>query len=134
MFKTANAIAVIKQSLQGSFNNSVTFPEHVKSVKSVGVTGYEVDLQTNKVTYYFEDKTIYTEPLPLLKSNFMPSLFAKKDVAAAVKDIQKKAIDYSTFLDKIVTAGTKSYDVNIEEGMVIYKGESDQHIENFPKL
>jgi len=135
MFKLpSNAIAVIKGSLQASLKNTVTFPEHVKTIASVGVTRYEVDLRNYKVMYHLADGTIHTETLPSVNSQFNSQFFAKIEVKAAITDIQKQTIDYTTFLNRIVSAGTKSYGVNIDEGKVIYQGEDDNYIEEFPKL
>ena len=52
----------------------------------------------------------------------------------AVTEIQKKEIDYPTFLNRIVSAGSIGYEVNIDEGKVVYHGENDNYTEGFPKL
>lgn len=128
-----NAVSVIKKSLEASFKNKATFPEHVKTVASVGVTSYAVDLVKSKVIYYLADGQTHTETLPSTLSQPNIHFFAKTEVKKAITEIQKQAIDYPTFLNRIASAGTKGYEVDINEGKVTYRGENDKHIEEFPK-
>jgi uncharacterized protein YbcV (DUF1398 family) len=114
----------------------VTFPEHVKAVASVGVTRYQVDLINHQATYHLIDGTTHTESLPRLQNNCKPSFFSEANVKAAVTAIQKKMIDYPTFLNQIASSGTKGYEVDLTEKEVTYFGEEEQnkYIEKFPGL
>ena len=129
-----NAIKTIHDSLKGSFNNTVTFPEHVKAVVAVGVIRYEVDLVKKIIIYHFSNNTTHQEILPHAFQMVPNSLFVLEAVKAAITAIQKKQIDYPTFLNQIMVAGTECYEVDITAGHVIYSGHQDQHVEKFPAL
>lgn len=129
-----NTIAAIKKSLHAGFKGQTTFPEHVKTIADVGVTRYIVDMLQSKVIYHFADNDIHTETLPATYKQYNFSFFDPSAVKNAIKEIQQQAIDYPTFLERIASAGTKSYEVNITKGRIIYQGENDRCIEEFPKL
>lgn len=131
---TTNAITIIKESLTASLNGTATFPEHVKAVTSVNVTRYEVNLIEKSATYYFADGKVHIETLPTITTNTPIKNFRQPEVKAAITDIQSKLIDYPTFLTRILSAGTKSYVVDIDKGQVVYLGQDDQHVELFPRI
>lgn len=128
----ADAITVIKGSLEASFNNQATFPEHVKTVASVGVTRYEIDLLNHQAKYYWQDDTSHTIALPAMAPPSDANSFSKPAVKAAIAEIQQGAIDYPTFLKRIIAAGIKGYEVNIDAGKVVYQGETENYTEAFP--
>ena len=129
-----DAINLVKHSLQACLENKATFLEHVKAVASVRVVSYEVDLLARKVIYQFAEGESHVESLPPTKAHFDPGFFAKDIVRSAIEAVRAQSIDYPTFLDRIVSAGTKGYEVNFDEAKVTYKGESENHIEVFPKF
>ncbi|MFW2570637.1 DUF1398 family protein [Legionella sp. 29fVS95] len=133
MKPSTEAIAFIKQSLEGCFNNTIIFPEHVKTLAEMGVIRYEVDLQANRIHYYFNDKTTHMEEIALNQAP-MSNHFDKESVQKTISAIQQQMIDYPTFLKRIMAAGTQQYIVDIIAQQVIYLGKEEQLIEDFPKI
>lgn len=132
MKPSTEAIAIIKQSIKGCFNNKIIFPEHVKKLAEMGVIRYGVDLKANRIHYYFNDKTTHIEEITLNRS-VISNHFDKELVKKTIVAIQQQTIDYPTFLNRIVAAGTQSYVVDIIAQHVIYQGKEEQLIEDFPK-
>ncbi|STX37568.1 DUF1398 family protein [Legionella feeleii] len=132
MKPSTEAIAFIKQSLDGCFNNTIIFPEHVKKLAEMGVIRYEVDLKANHIDYYFNDKTTHREEIALTLAA-MNNNFDKESVQKTISAIQQQMIDYPTLLKRIVAAGTQKHVVDIIAQQVIYLGKEEQLIEDFPK-
>jgi uncharacterized protein YbcV (DUF1398 family) len=122
---------VISDSLKASFENKSTFPEHVQAVASVGVIFYQVDLSRSQAIYTFNNLLTHIEKFAPFEEK-EEGLFSPEVVQEVISEIQKKLIDYSTFLKKIAAAGVISYEVDLNVKKVTYWGANQEaHVEMF---
>jgi len=125
-------IQVMEEATSRSLKGTITFGEVVKNLLAIGVESYDADLVRMEKTYYMPDGETHIEKLDY-KGPAIAQDFSQPEVAAAIKAIQKKEINYVKFLDRILKAGTARYIVFLAGRKAIYYGRRGEfHIENFP--
>ncbi|HTV06946.1 MAG TPA: hypothetical protein VME86_16370 [Acidobacteriaceae bacterium] len=127
------SIEVLEECSRRSAGESITFPEVVQKLITVGVEFYYADLYQHTKTYYFPSGEAYTTQSPELPNHPVSDRFSAEGVSAAVKMIQRGEIQYREFLRLIRAAGTASYAVYIAGKRAIYTGrQGDSYTEWFP--
>ena len=126
--------AVAKRCLDGSYGNTMSFPECVKTLATTGFEGYLVDYRQNSRIYYLPDG----ETLSLKNPHDVGTIEAEFDqaaVAEAIKWAQGNSPDYSymEFNRKVTSYGCAGYMVSFIGRRVVYFGRTaETHIEHFP--
>ena len=124
--------AVMHECTKRSDEHSMSFPEVVGKLMQVGVERYHADLRRGEKTYYLPSGESLVTPTDLVAGE-PPAAFSAENVAAAVKAIQRNAIDYVEFCRRIVAAGCVDYVVSIVGRRAIYSGRTgDCYVEPFP--
>lgn len=126
-------IKLISEIIQGSLENTMTFPQVVGKLMAEGMESYHVDLVRGENRYYMPSGETHVQAVPF-KHPKAAEKFSAAQVGSAVKNIQTGKIDYKEFLHQIMEAGTVYYITYLSGKRVIYFGrEGDFHIEHFPK-
>lgn len=124
---------IIEECERLAFADQMSFPQVVKQLAMLGAERYHADLVRLQKTYYFPPGDSEIHSVPLANPPAIAGEFAVAEVAEAVRAIQAGNIDYSEFLQRIMKAGTASYDVFLTGRKVVYTGRrGDFYVENFP--
>lgn len=116
----------------GSIDGTLTFPDVVSRLASIGCEAYHADFSREEKTYYTRDGESFIHPLPL-SSRAVPEAFASEEIVAALRTIQRGEISYKAFLDRIRAAGCAGYIVFIAGRRTVYFGRrGDLYVEEFP--
>ncbi|WP_141734473.1 DUF1398 family protein [Oligoflexus tunisiensis] len=125
-------ISTLKEVIQGSWSNTLRFPEVVGKLMAEGVESYHVDLVRAENRYYTASGQHHVESVPFPHPTAAQEFSAEK-VAAAVRSSQAGEITYPQFLQRIMDAGTVYYIACLAGRRVIYLGrKGDCHVEHFP--
>ena len=125
--------AIVTECTRASDANSMTFPQVVAKLMAAGVERYHADLARAEKTFYMPDGASYVTPGKPVAA-IPAGAFSAGDVAAAVKAIQRREIDYAEFCRRIVAAGCVEYTVSLAGRRAIYSGRTGEaHVEMFPQ-
>jgi uncharacterized protein YbcV (DUF1398 family) len=125
---------IIRECTARSDANTITFPEVVTKLMTVGVEQYHADLIRSEKTYYLPNGESLVTPADR-PDGTAPQAFSAEGVQAAVRAIQQGDIDYREFCRRIIAAGCVSYVVSIAGKRAIYSGRTgDCYVEHFPKV
>lgn len=122
----------------GSLDGTMTFPEVVRRLAAAGVESYHADLFRLEKTYAMPDGETHVVRFTDLAPDALPAAevgrtFSADAVKAALLAVQGQAIDYRTFLARIMAAGTAAYSVHIAGRRAVYIGRhGDLYVEPFP--
>ena len=127
-------IDIIERNMQASFSGEYTFPQIVKNLIEAGIERYYTDLIGLQNIYYTTDGSFYTSKLPYSQPPKRGEIFSEKDVIDAVRTIQRGEIIYPEFLNRVLKAGTVSYNAFLLGRQVHYVGAKGEiYIEPFPQ-
>ena len=131
---TKNWKEIASATLEGSENDTMTFPEGVKMLMEGGFDGYAVDYRCGTRTYYLADGDALE-----LKTAPVSVPVAERFDAGAVKDAIREAqqmvpgYSYMKFCTKVMAAGCAGYLVSLLGKRVVYYGRTGEtHTEHFP--
>jgi uncharacterized protein YbcV (DUF1398 family) len=126
-------IDVMRSSLRGSEDGSLTFPQVVTALAAEGINGYHKDLLRREITYYLSDGRTHAEPLTLAPTPIATD-FSEAALVAAIRTAQRDEIRYPEFIRRAAQAGTAAYRVFINGRRAVYLGgKGEIHIEHFPQ-
>jgi uncharacterized protein YbcV (DUF1398 family) len=129
----ADMIQTLSDCSVKSFTEGLPFPETVKKLMAKGVSAYHADLVRMEKTYYLPNGETRVLPLPM-EERPIALTFSADDVQGAVRAIQQGKIDYRTFIERIIDAGTAHYWVYLGGRCAVYTArDGDRYIEPFPK-
>lgn len=124
---------IMQDCTKASDAGSMTFPEVVTALMGAGVERYHADLRRAEKTYYMPDGescVVPAEPIAAATAQ----AFSAEGVAAAVRAVQAKAIDYREFCARIMAAGCVDYIVSLAGRRAVYFGRTgESYIEPFPQ-
>ena len=123
---------VMHECSQGSLDGSLTFPEVLARLATIGCEDYSVDLRRREKTYYLSTDVCHTEALPLpLKAPGRE--FAAADIVADLRAVQRGEMNYPTFLERITEAGCVGYIVYVTGRRARYLGRNgESYVEVMP--
>ena len=127
----APAVAKIHEALSLISAKKIRYPKFVDLLDEAGVTRYSVDVAAGCVTFFAPGGEAHEVRGPVV-SQAAPGRFGEAALRAAIADAQKEAIDHFTFLKRIYDAGIATYEANIHERRIVYKGLQQSHRENIP--
>lgn len=116
----------------GSDDDTLTFPQVLEKLASVGIEGYLCDLRGAIKTYYMPDgdNVIVTEDAAKTP---IAERFDSARVSAAVHQSQRNEHTYRDFCRKIAEAGCAGYIVTLLGRRAVYFGrDGEVYTEHFP--
>lgn len=127
-----NAINVADECSRLSDANAATFPQVVARLGAAGIERYHADLQRGEKTYYMPDGASHRSRCAAVTGAFARD-FSPHGVSDAVRAIQRGAIDYAAFCERIAGAGCTGYLVSLSGRRAVYYGRSGETcVEYFP--
>jgi uncharacterized protein YbcV (DUF1398 family) len=123
---------VMQECASGALSGTLTFPEIVGRLTSIGVERYHADYSRHEITYYLPDGDSLVVPTPHPEHPTAVE-FSPSAVEAAVRQSQRNEHTYLDFIRKTMAAGCVGYFVQITGRRAIYFGRNgESHIEDFP--
>ena len=127
-----NAIDVADECTRLSDANAVPFPEVVARLGAAGIERYHADLRRAEKTYYMPDGTSHQGRCVAVAGAFARD-FSPHGVTDAVRAIQRGAIGYPEFCERIAGAGCVGYFVSLAGRRAVYYGRTGEAcVEYFP--
>jgi uncharacterized protein YbcV (DUF1398 family) len=128
----AELINVMRECTEASDQERISFPEVVMKLMQAGVERYHADLARAEKIYYLpsgESHRVAAAPVEAVPARS----FSADGVAAAVRAIQQKQIEYREFCERIAQAGCVGYTVSLVGKRAVYYGRSgESYVEPFP--
>ncbi len=109
----------------------INYPQMVDRLLKAGLTRYEVEVATHRITYFAPAGEAHTEQGPAEDMGLV-GLFRPAAIQAAIAEAQKGLIDYLTFLKRILAAGVVRYESNLRSREIRYMGEALTYKERIP--
>lgn len=124
-----------QKCLDGSYNNTMSFPEGLQALTEAGFEGYHVDYRLNTRTYYLAngEALVLTNPSD---PGAVGEQFDQPEIAAAIKWAQANPPDYNyiAFNRRVAANGCAGYVVSLLGRRVLYFGRTaETHVEHFPR-
>jgi uncharacterized protein YbcV (DUF1398 family) len=127
-----DVIEIMQECTEASDQERISFPEVVMKLARAGVERYHADLLRAEKVYYLPSGESHRVRAAQLET-LPPSEFAAADVAAAVRAIQQRKIQYREFCELIARAGCVGYMVSLAGRRAVYYGRAgDSYVEPFP--
>jgi uncharacterized protein YbcV (DUF1398 family) len=128
----AEITKVMQECTEGSDQERLSFPEVVMKLAQAGVERYHADLTRAEKIYYLPSGESHRVAAAEVEAT-PSSAFAADGVAAAVRAIQQKQIEYREFCERIAKAGCVGYMVSLAGRRAVYYGRTgDNYVEPFP--
>lgn len=128
----AEQIAVLENCAQGALGGTMTFPEILGRLATIGVERYHADYSRHEITYYLASGASHVVSTPH-EAHAMADEFSAGEVERAVRQSQRNEHSYLDFIRKTVAAGCVGYFVLLTGRRVIYFGRrGESHVEVFP--
>ncbi len=123
---------LIRETIEGSLNATMIFPQIVRLLVEEGIESYHVDIILNENRYYKACGESHVEKVELQHEN-PANEFSPEKVAASIKKVQAGQSNYKLFIKEITEAGCVYYIAYLAGKRVIYFGrKGEMHIELFP--
>lgn len=127
-------IELLQKCTDDAFAGTMTFPETLGRMASIGVRWYSANLILGMKTHYFDNGETLQARWPEKPSITKTLTFDAEGVVAAIRAIQQKKIIYPEFIRQIAEAGTAVYTVHLHGRKAIYfSADGDFYIEPFPQ-
>ena len=126
-------INLIQQTIDGSINATLKFPQIVGLLLDEGIESYHVDVVRNENRYYKANGESHLAKIDLPHIRPVEQFSAEK-VSAAIRKVQAGNSNYQEFMDSIAQAGCVYYIAYLTGKKVVYLGRmGESHIEHFPQ-
>ena len=110
----------------------INYPQLVDRYLKAGITRYEVEVATHRITYFATAGEAHVEQGPVPQVD-VPGAYRMDHLRSAIADAQKGLIDYLTFLKRIYEAGILRYESNLRSREIRYMGEKQIYKEHIPE-
>jgi uncharacterized protein YbcV (DUF1398 family) len=128
----ADVIETMQECTDASDQERISFGEVVMKLMRAGVERYHADLLRAEKIYYLPSGESLRIQAASVEAT-PPTAFTADGVAAAVRAIQQKQIQYREFCERIAQAGCVGYMVSLAGRRAVYYGRTgDSHVEPFP--
>lgn len=127
-----DVITTVQECTDASDQERISFGEVVMKLMQAGVERYHADLlRAEKIYYLPSGESHRVQALPVEATP--PQAFTADGVAAAVRAIQTRKIQYREFCERIAQAGCVGYMVSLAGRRAVYYGRTgDSYVEPFP--
>jgi uncharacterized protein YbcV (DUF1398 family) len=122
----------MQECTEASDQERISFGDVVMKLMQAGVERYHADLLRADKIYYLPSGESHRIPAAPVEAT--PALaFTAAGVAAAVRAIQQRQIQYREFCERIAQAGCVGYMVSLAGRRAVYYGRcGDSYVEPFP--
>jgi uncharacterized protein YbcV (DUF1398 family) len=128
----ATTIEIMQECTDASDQERIGFGEVVTKLMQAGVERYHADLLRAEKIYYLPSGESHRVAAAQVDAT-PAAAFAADSVAAAVREIQQKKIQYREFCERIAQAGCVGYMVSLAGRRAVYYGRTgDSYVEPFP--
>ena len=128
----ATAFEIMQECTDASDQARIGFGEVVTKLMQAGVERYHADLLRAEKIYYLPSGESHRVAAAQVDAT-PAAAFAADSVAAAVREIQQKKIQYREFCERIAQAGCVGYMVSLAGRRAVYYGRTgDSYVEPFP--
>jgi len=128
----ATTIEIMQECTDASDQERIGFGEVVTKLMQAGVERYHADLLRAEKIYYLPSGESHRVAAAQVDAT-PAAAFAADRVAAAVREIQQKKIQYREFCERIAQAGCVGYMVSLAGRRAVYYGRTgDSYVEPFP--
>ena len=128
----ANVTEIMQECTDASDQERISFGEVVMKLMQAGVERYHADLLRAEKIYYLPSGESHRVPAAAVETTPAPA-FAAEAIAAAVRAIQQKQIQYREFCERIAQGGCVGYMVSLAGRRAVYYGRTgDSYVEPFP--
>lgn len=127
----AAVVQKIDEALALIAKKKIKYPQFIDLLAGAGVHHYAVSVAANEITFYgsrSEARVLKGAAISLSA----PGRFDEAVLRSAIDAAQKETIDHPTFLKKIHDAGIASYETNLYQRVITYKGETEFYREAIP--
>jgi len=129
----AAATSAVEECARGSLAGTLSFPEVLGRLSSVGVESYFADLRRGTTTYYFASGHSQSVPLHT-PDRGVPDAFDASAIIDAIRGSQRGEVKYPEFVRRAMASGCVGYFVWIAGRHVRYLGRrGEDHVEHFPQ-
>jgi uncharacterized protein YbcV (DUF1398 family) len=126
---------IVQKYLEGTENNTMTFPQIVGALMQEGFESYAIDFRRATATYFLPDG----DSVVLRTRRGDQPIAATMDAAAvqaAIREAQQlvPGYTYAGFCAKVMAAGCAGYIVSFSGRRAVYFGRTaETHVERFPQ-
>lgn len=127
-------VRIAKDCRDGAADNTMTFPEIVRTLMQNGFEGYMIDLRRSLASYYAVGGESCELPTHRVDTPVSPAFDGAK-VREAIWEAQQSVPGYSYrgFCEKVAAAGCAGYIVSFSGRRALYFGRTaETHVEHFP--
>ncbi len=115
------AVTIIHEALVLSDQKKIKYPQFVDMLVAAGINRYAVDVVTGQMTFYAAAGEAHVIAGTVAVEG-SAGFYHEPGFRSAIVDSQKGLIDHSTFLKRIYQAGITSYEANVRERRIVYRG------------
>jgi uncharacterized protein YbcV (DUF1398 family) len=127
------AMGAIEECTRASQAATVSFPDVVAKLASVGVESYFADFRRGTTTYYLASGESHAVPLRTPHTG-VPEAFDAGAIVEAIRGSQRGEVKYPEFVQRAMAGGCIGYFVWIAGRHVRYLGRrGEDHLERFPQ-
>ena len=128
----AGVTRFIDECARASHAATISFPEVIGRLASVGVESYFADFRHSTTTYYLASGESHGVPLHTPDGG-VPEAFDAPAIIDAIRGSQRGEVEYPDFVRRAMAAGCIGYFVWIAGRHVRYLGRrGEDHVERFP--
>ena len=109
----------------------VPYAQVVQMLKAIGVKAYDVDVTKGTILYRGNHK-VYGLQASSQKLSIAPA-FSPEKIEDAYSRIERREIDYPTFLKALAEAGVERYTSEFKRMAIIFKGGGKEHRKPIPE-
>ncbi len=131
LFRYEPDVSVVEQiqsAIQQVQNQKISYPQYIDLLGRAGINRYTVEVAAARTTFYGVAGEAHIEQGSVTISTPL-GRYGEAALRSAISDSQKKAIDHATFLKRIHDAGIASYEANVRDRVIRYKGELQSYKE-----
>lgn len=121
----------LKKAQAKMAKGKLDYPQYVDLLAAAGLTRYSVEVAGHRVTYYGAAGEALVEEHGAIGSAGLGA-YDEKRLKGCILAAQQRKIDYPTFLQRIHESGIVSYEANLRERKIVYKGEVHAYREDIP--
>ena len=127
----ASVVEQIQEAISLTQSKKISYPEFIDLLEKAGINRYAVQVAAGQITFYGAAGVAHVEQSPAVISTPL-GRYGEAALRAAISDAQKGVIDHAAFLKKIHDAGIASYETNVRDRTLRYRGEIQSYKEEIP--
>ncbi len=124
----ATVVEQIQNAVSLVGKRDISYPQFIDLLEKAGVNRYAVQVGAGQIVFYGAAGVAHVEQSPAVISTPL-GRYGETALRAAISDSQKGVIDHAAFLKRIHDAGIASYETNVRDRTIRYRGETQSYKE-----